>query len=307
MKRELIILASVLLLALAGVCLAQSPEEAAGKAAEQAGKYQEALAQYVAALQKTPEGTSDEQRLLEAAIRVTQRVTPTPTMPEEARRFSVRGQVRTKEAKSTADFEKAAKEFTNALHLAPWWADAYYNRGVLLEKAAKYDDAIASYKLYLLASPKASDASKVRDEIYSIEVRKDRALEEAEARRKLISPEELGKGAWRVREIENGTTVKDRGKEVTATGSLHFTGNKGSAEYLWGATSMKINGVLSSTSFRGNFTGTLGSTFTGRCEGEVSPDGKSILFRLNWAPLRNQIQQILFDRSDSPLSEPFKR
>ena len=46
-------LAAFIITVLAGVCRAQSSEEAAGKAAEYAGKHREALAQYVASLEKT--------------------------------------------------------------------------------------------------------------------------------------------------------------------------------------------------------------------------------------------------------------
>ena len=73
-----------------GLCWAQSSEEAAGKTAEQAGQYREALGQYAAALKKTAEGNADEQRLREAAIRVTQKLSPPPALPEEAPVFSPR-------------------------------------------------------------------------------------------------------------------------------------------------------------------------------------------------------------------------
>lgn len=171
-------LAAFIIMVLAGLCWAQSSEEAAAKAAEQAGKYQEALDQYVAALQKAPEGSADEQRLRESAIRVAQRIKPAPAIPEEARRFFVRGQTWTKEAKSTRDFIGAAKEFANAARIAPWWGEAYYNRAVLLEKVKSYTEAVLSYKLYMLASPRAEDVSKVQQHIYALEAQQEKPRKE---------------------------------------------------------------------------------------------------------------------------------
>lgn len=159
----------------------QSSEESAGRNAEQAGKLREALTQYVAALQKTTEGSADDQRLRETIINLVQRLSPPPAIPEEARRFSVRGQVWVKQAKNPSDFDEAAKEFGKALRVAPWWADGYINHGISLEKAGKYNEAIRSLKLYLLAAPNAPDADKVKDQIYALELRQEKTQKQASA------------------------------------------------------------------------------------------------------------------------------
>lgn len=167
----------------APVCWSQPAEETAAKNAEQAGKFRDALTQYTTALQKTAEGSADEQRLREAIISVAQKTVPGPTVPEEAKRFSVRGTVAIKGARGQTDFEEAAKEFGKATRAAPWWADAYFNQGVAYEKAGKYDDAIRSLKLYLLAAPRANDAEKVRAQVYALEYLQEKAQKDAAARR----------------------------------------------------------------------------------------------------------------------------
>ena len=45
------------------------------------------------------------------------------------------------------------------------------------EKARKFDTAIASFKLYLLAAPGAADAKEVQERIYQVEYKKERAVE----------------------------------------------------------------------------------------------------------------------------------
>ena len=182
-KPFLAIFVSLLILVTAsGLASAQSDRETEGRAAEQAGRLREALTHYVAALQPVSEGSADGQRLRETIIKLVQRLTPPPAVPEEARRFSVRGQVAIKEAKSPSDFDEAAKEFGRALRVAPWWADGYINQGVALEKAGKFTEAARALKFYLLAAPNAPDAQNVRDQIYALEYRQEKAQKETVAK-----------------------------------------------------------------------------------------------------------------------------
>lgn len=173
----------VLFFAISAPVFSQSSEESDGRAAEQAGKLREALTQYVAALQSVPEGSADDQRLRETIIKLIQKLSPPPALPEEARRFSVRGQIAIKDAKSAVDFAEASKEFGEALRVAPWWADGYFNQGVALEKAGKYSQAARALKFYLLAAPNAPDVQNVRDQIYALEYRHEKASKDAIARK----------------------------------------------------------------------------------------------------------------------------
>lgn len=156
--------------------------EVLGREAEQAGKFREALKYYQAALQSSVEGSSADQRLREKIIALVQKVSPPPAIPDEARRFAVRGQIAVKEAKSQADYVDAAREFNRALRLAPWWAESYFNLAVAQEKAGQFTEAVRSLKLYLLAAPKAPDADKIKDQIYALEYRQERARKEEQER-----------------------------------------------------------------------------------------------------------------------------
>jgi tetratricopeptide (TPR) repeat protein len=280
MKTMRTILSAIIIITIAGVSWAQSSEEAAGKAAEQAGKYVEALGQYRAALEKASEGSADEQRLLQAAIRVTQRITPAPAIPEEARRFFIRGQTWVEQAKSTADFEKAAKEFTKARRIAPWWGEVYYSCGVALGKAGKYEDAISNLKFYILASPRAQDINQVKEYIYSLEAQQEAA-----------SPERLA-GTWRVVAVLEDGSLSD----IYTTTSLNVRGNRASGEWLWyDGAGGKFGGVFSGNVLTGDWNGWNSEhrPESGTFRAEVNPDRTRIIFRFHGTRQKFTLQ---FDR-----------
>ena len=68
--------------------------------------------------------------------------------------------------------------------VAPWLSQPYYNLGIMQEKAGYFDAAMDSLRMYLTAAPNASDARKVRTEIYKMEARKEAAAAQAADRRK---------------------------------------------------------------------------------------------------------------------------
>lgn len=238
-----IVVAFFVVMAVVTVSLAQSPEEVAGKAAAQEGKCREALAQYTAALQKTLEGSADDQRLRETIIKLVQKLSPPPGLPEEARRFSVRGQTWIKEATNPSDFEQAAKEFGTSLRFAPWWADGYINHAVALEKAGRFSDSIRSLKLYLLAAPSASDAENVKAQIYALEVRQEKTAKEKTVRGAVVERQReeqlkeqrwldgvngarfsLQLGPWPASSMRFTYTIDIRGKEVVL-GEIAYYGS----------------------------------------------------------------------------------
>ena len=137
---------------------------------------QTALSQAVAELQKNPADTA----LREKIIKLAAEMNPAPAMPEEAKRFMVRGATAFKAAKNPEDARDAVAEFEKATLAAPWLADAYNNLGVAQDKAGLYAEAIQSLKWYLLAAPNASDAEQKRTLIYEIEYRRDKAAKDAQ-------------------------------------------------------------------------------------------------------------------------------
>jgi tetratricopeptide (TPR) repeat protein len=153
--------------------------EHTGIEAERSGRLREAFTQYAVALEalQTLDRSPDLQtvsaeafiRLRERILKVSQRLTPPPAIPEAAERRVLRGKVAFKQATKPADNEPAIGEFQEAVRLAPWWSDAYFNLALAQEKAGRLADAIASYKWYLTASPDAKDFQEVKDKVVELE------------------------------------------------------------------------------------------------------------------------------------------
>ena len=131
----------------------------------QAQSPREQLTQLVTQLQATP----SDNALRERIIKLAQTIRPAPAVPEEAERRLGRGQAAFETAKEPIDFDKAIAEFTAASNEAPWLAAPYYNLGVAQEKAKKYREAMGSFRLYLLASPGAPDASEIKQRVFKLE------------------------------------------------------------------------------------------------------------------------------------------
>lgn len=129
----------------------------------------EQLQQIVEQLQKTP----NDNALREKIIQLAAGIKPAPGVPPDARRAFVMAGTYQKDAKKPSDFALAIDSYKEALKLAPWWGDAYYNLSVSLESASRFDEAQAALKLYLLTNPK--DADEAQNRIYALDAKKNLA------------------------------------------------------------------------------------------------------------------------------------
>lgn len=116
--------------------------------------------------------------LREKAIALAGKLKPAPVVPPEAKRPFVMAATFQKEAKSPSDFGLAVDAYREALVVAPWWSDAYYNLSVSLEAAGRFDEARDALSLYLLAKPKDEAA---QNRLYALEAKKKLAAKQAAA------------------------------------------------------------------------------------------------------------------------------
>lgn len=144
--------------------------EKAGDEARQAGDSEAALSHYVAAIKDAPISTEFGFRLRKKILKYALTLKPKPAIPRKAKRHVNRGYAFLKRAKSVAGYQSAVAEFEKAVGLAPWSPRTYFNLGLVQEKAQDYSGAIRSFKLYLIGSPDAPDARKVRQKIDDLEV-----------------------------------------------------------------------------------------------------------------------------------------
>ncbi len=162
-------------------------------------------------------------------------------VPEEARRYLMRGMAAEEMAKAPKDFERAVREYAQAARLAPNWPDIHVYLGSAQTKAGDYQGAIASYRRFLELAPDGPDAGKVRDELYKLEYRAEQQAQVAD----------LG-GAWD--SARGPFTVTVSGSDFSA----RWTGNATGVD-------VKFGGAFGSIDFRGK--GKSEEVFTGTMDG----------------------------------------
>ena len=113
-------------------------------------------------LQQTP----NDNALRERIIKLGAELKPAPAIPEEAERRMVCGEEAFKSATSPAGYEDAAKEFNQATLVALWDGNAYYNLGIVQDKAGDYKAALRSLNFALLTSP---DSKEINALIFQVE------------------------------------------------------------------------------------------------------------------------------------------
>ncbi|MDE2309866.1 MAG: hypothetical protein KGL01_03440 [Betaproteobacteria bacterium] len=175
----------------------------------------EQLDQKVMQLQKNP----TDNALRANIIHLAQTLKPAPAIPEEARRHFVKAVTLQKEAKSAEDYDLPIQEYRQALLLAPWWSDAYFDLASALELKQQYTDAIQNLKFSILASPEGPDARAAQDKVYALEAKSEKKAKEDDkkAQKDSVAAEQerfyksLDGGVWKQlqnSQIMNGKSVE---------------------------------------------------------------------------------------------------
>ena len=151
----------------------------------------EQLNHMVEQLQKSP----TDNALREKIIKLAQTLKPVPAVPEEARRAFVRGNTTMSEAKMPEDYARAVQLYSEALLIAPWWSDPYFNLAKAHELRQEYDNAIRGLKLFLLTGIAGNDARQAQDQIYVLEEKRDR-LAKVDEKRKREEAQKLQRQTW---------------------------------------------------------------------------------------------------------------
>jgi tetratricopeptide (TPR) repeat protein len=168
----------------------------------------EQLQQLTTQLQSAPADIALRKRIIELAAQIK----PPLAIPPEAKRPFVMAGTYQKEAKSPSDFALAIDAYQDALKIAPWWGDAYYNLSVTLESAGRLDEAKDALNLYLLTGPR--DADEAQNRLYALEAKKTlataRQSAEVAAAKKRLLPSVEGKwtigGMFEFQVVRSGDT-----------------------------------------------------------------------------------------------------
>jgi len=153
-KRVIVFILSSLLLATTGIA---AP-------AKKSGASQDTIKQYVDDLKKNPGDHALREKIIKLAVSMKM------TMPEEAEKHMARGTAYAQKAADAAGYKKAINEFEAAANSAPWLALAYYNLGVVQEKAGMLAEALQNLNYYVMAAPDARNVRDVKNKIYALEV-----------------------------------------------------------------------------------------------------------------------------------------
>lgn len=109
-----------------------------------------------------PAGTGE---YLDQVVAVAHDLAPLPSIPDTARGAAMRANEAMGAVKTTADLMKVLREYDQVVDLAPWWADAYYNRARVEALYGLDLWAIADYQRFLKLNPSPQDAADVREKI----------------------------------------------------------------------------------------------------------------------------------------------
>ncbi len=233
-------------------------EQDGDKAAE-ARDVDNALADYKELLNMSQDNRDEDQRVREKIIKFVATLKTPPPVPEEARRYAVRAQALVKTEQS-AGFAPAAAELSNAVLLVPWWADGYYNLGLMQEGAEDYGGAVRSLKLCLLADPHAANADAIQNKIYELEVQK----EEADKVQAMA-------GTWTNPKSGSVYTVSMNGKNFEAEHSGWILRGVKEGNVIEGTITVPGMALWSNKCVSPEYTVPM--------KGQISPDGRSITFQ----------------------------
>ena len=94
--------------------------------------------------------TPNDSALQEMLIKVSQKIKPPPAISEEATLMLEKASTLQRDAKDALGYDLSIAKYKEAIGLAPWWGDAYFNLALTYDLALKYDEAIATLKIYQL-------------------------------------------------------------------------------------------------------------------------------------------------------------
>jgi len=135
------------------------------------GKAGEALAKYTVVINRaTGIDPLLEQKLRVGIVRYAASQPVPPTLSESAREHLVRSSYLLKNNKDQALVEQ---ELAAVLNESPWWADGYYNLGIIQVERKKLDEAARNLRIFIEAAPTDPKAQAAQDKIYEIKLVKE--------------------------------------------------------------------------------------------------------------------------------------
>ena len=139
---------------------------------------EEPLKQYLEDLQQKPGDDALRARIITLVLTLNRK----PSTPDEAWEASGKGGFLLENGKGPSDFDAGAAAFGRASLFAPWVPDFYFNQGVMLERAERYQEAIKAFRWYVMAAPGGDDRTDVLVRIGRLQAIAEKREQEAGAK-----------------------------------------------------------------------------------------------------------------------------
>jgi len=281
---------------LLGPALAQAQSPAAPQ------KVSNALVQGIAELEKNPGDDALREKIIKAVVAG---AVP-PPMPKEVDELMGKGKAIFKNAESEADYLAAAKAFEEAIALAPWLPEPYFNLGLVYEKAKRYDEAIKNLRLYDLGATNGDEARQAREKVGEMKYLKEkegqaaavRAAQEAAVRQQEENKRRFLAGLTGYWLCEAGCQGV---AEVSVTGTLfRFTfGDRSGSGQISG---LEINGTSTQA---GGASGTCQlPSKTHELTGTIQPEKNLIVLKTESTNFSTHESGLIFTSCDNVTAEP---
>jgi tetratricopeptide (TPR) repeat protein len=140
---------------------------------------------------------TDESR--EKLLKVAATLPTPPPIPEEARQLFLQASALIKQTSTAQELIKPLELLINALEIAPWWGNAYYNFSRALELSGQYDEAVKQLNYYLQLKPSEAEASEARAHISVIQAEKEAAVQKKHQNESILAVKYVSGGATRLR------------------------------------------------------------------------------------------------------------
>lgn len=121
---------------------------------------------------QAPAGVDEEEAFQRAAQQYAGQ--PKPPLTPEVRRLKVHAETAVK----VRELPEALRLYAEALQLAPWWAEGYHDRAIVLAELGRFGEAIRDMQRFLRLEPAAANAAAAQDRIYQWEFLGKRASTE---------------------------------------------------------------------------------------------------------------------------------
>jgi tetratricopeptide (TPR) repeat protein len=145
------------------------------------------------------EGPPDSEARLEKVFKLTASLPTPPPIPEKARQLFIQASALIKQTSNPEELTEPINLLRQALAIAPWWGNAYYNLARALELSGQYDEAVKQLNYYLELKPSEADATDARAHIAVIKAEKQAAAVKKQQNESVLAVKYVSGGITRVR------------------------------------------------------------------------------------------------------------